>query len=355
MICSQVFNAVTSLLLICIPANSHLVSGVRPLLAHHSAVETLAFQDVDSELQDYLDRNGQIHTVVLLDSILCLSVEQTEAVLEIVAEQWDSSWNAEMAAMTLRIWSHDRFEVIQSLDSERFKPILSKEQFRELERMEEIFTHDFQILLVKERAGEGDAYLEATKDVFERLMAMKMAEINRLCQMDKRQQKFLSVACKGAVSELMRDWKTTLEKYAKNPDDPATKDEAMRRVRETLASQCIAGKVWKKVLNKVFDDDQLAMIQKRETIRTQVASKQFLTDMVIFWTGNRVSLSRDQHTQVVEVLYDNLKLDNSWDMLGAEKQWAQLPDEKFKGLFSEKEWPRFRKVLTTLRRQWPND
>ena len=337
------------LLLAMLSANG-LLNGFQPATIA-SPLEDPQEEKPKDEFQILMNRNCQIHAVVLLDSILCFSEPQWDKTLELIRAQWDPSWNAGMESMTLRIWGSDRISMVKEIDFQELEPLLSEKQTQALGEIEVLAAVDFLDLMREDMVNELEARLQGSKAALFRMTELKLEELNRICEMENKQLDLLKVARNGLISRTVSRWQETLESYHADPNDKAIQKEVMVLIRGSLLGQCTDNQVWRQTLNKVFTDEQKEKIQARESMRSEATKNQFVNDMIVFWMLETCELKPDQYVELGELIAGNLKLKYGAEMLEAEEQVAQIHEEDFRKILSDKQWDALVPTLAQMRAQ----
>lgn len=223
--------------------------------------QPLMAQDEQASVKEWNDRNSQLHTVIILDSLIGLSPEQYEKAMEVVQEQWLSKWNENMSGMSLRVIGRDRVELIENLDLDPLKPLLRKSQLAALDDIAELAAVDFVDVLVKGEKGELDETLERYRTILVRIVDLKIEEYQDLAAVNDDQAKRLRIARNGITSRARRNWLSSFQAYAEQPNEPDVQRAAMVYVRRHAIYQCIADPVWQRALEKILDKPQLEKIQ----------------------------------------------------------------------------------------------
>ena len=306
--------------------------------------------DLEAErMQKLMDRNCQIHTVALLDSLLCFTPEQWDKTLQLVSDQWDPAWNEEMQTIYLRTWGSDRINTVEEINFDDLLGSLSPNQVSALKDIRRLASVDFVDMLLEDRSESLEDRLAKNKEALIQLTEMKLDELREVCDMTEKQAELIRVARNGMVSKTAAGWRETIEAYQKNREDEAIQGDVMKLMRGSLLSQCTSQGVWEKTLEKVFDDEQLGKLQDREAMRTELLKHQFVSDLVIFWLRNSFDLDSKQFTEMVDLVCEDLSMDYAWEMKKAEKHFASLPDEKFKKILDEDQWKKMEAILRRMR------
>lgn len=322
----------------------------------HTAERVNGFQRPEpvppaADFSELMDRNCQEHTVVLMDSILCFSETQWEKALELVSAQWDPAWNEEMQAMSLRVWGSDRIEMVGNLNFEELKPLLNEKQVETLDQIEVFASVDFLDLLRLEETEELERGLQKNKERLLQLTELKLSELDGICGIDNKQLELLRVARNGLATRTLARWQRTIESYQKDSDDKEVQKDAMSLIRSSLLGQCTDNDVWKQTLKKVFTEEQQLKILKREALRVDATQRQFVNDMVVFWMIDRCKLRPGQYLELAEMISGKLKLRFGAEMLEAERQIAQIPEEDFRKILEDQQWEALRPALAHMRDQ----
>ena len=203
-------------------------------------------------LEELLDQNSQLHTVILLDSVLCLNESQWKKANRLVSEQWDSKWNSDMQAMTLSVFGGTRRDIIESLDLTELRSDLSAGQLNALEDFSKFSSFDFSDVLGESQPPELEAKLADHKNTLGKLIDVKIEELLKLTSANKKQTKMLEVARNGVLSRAETQWRDVIKIYAEDPTDAETEQKAMSLIRRHLLQQCTTDAVWQQGLSKVF-------------------------------------------------------------------------------------------------------
>lgn len=301
-------------------------------------------------LETQLCRNAQLHTVILLDSILCFTEPQWEKAQSIVEQHWRSGWNDTMSEMSLRIWGKDRLKIIEAIDFSELEPLLSQLQVDALRTIEDLASYDFNRQL-NQKQDNREQGLAKARSAFEKLMDLKLAELRTVAKTSEQQSRLLRVARRGVISQTLDRWRSVQEAFEADSQDQKRIDDAMALVRRPLLFQCIHDDVWRTTLNKVFDEVQKQEILSRESKRVAATKQQFANDLVIFWFLKKGELTARQYEDLTQLVNDHLELASGLEMLIAEKQIAEIPAENFQEILNDTQWKKIEPVLNYMRRR----
>lgn len=291
-------------------------------------------------LEEISDRNSITGTLIFLDNHLCLSIEQLEQLRQLYSERWTAQLSAQSIAMV--IYGMASRNVIDCIEEEDFRRVLSKHQFEVYLKVEKNLSVLDQLqIAIDAKADSWDQ--ESFKQSCKQALETKIDELTRVASLEETQLKKLSIARKGAVTQVMNHWSNLVTELS---ETPTMNFELRASIVEPISSQVTRPAPWQQSLAKILTKEQLEKIAERDAIRETMAKNQsinfYVSTMLRDWPED---FDIDQYVSLVSMLSDNVHVVYGRDYLSISQQIADIEDEKYAELMSDKQWKQFRAGL----------
>lgn len=286
--------------------------------------------------------NAVLGIVVFLDNQLCLSEEQTRALTAQFESNWDTVFNNSTGM--LEIHGLSRQDVLELVSEEDIRKILKPiqfEKFKDLDRVVSFYA------ISRMRQTEDD--LDDLKSMCNAVIDMKIAEYKELVGLNESQSRVFSVARKRTI-------KNVLASLTENTNEERIQNRVSNQsfFSEPAISRCINEDVWQAALRKVFDEEQLQIIQKREAVRREMAQERaanFLVPRAI------EGLNLKQQKKIVELVKSQMG-DAETNYYAALDGLTKVADEDYQDVLTKEQWRVFKPILVARRsgaRRVPGD
>lgn len=296
-----------------------------------------------NELRKRWDQHGQIAFISFVDETLSLSAEQEMAILKMLGNCWNSSWNEDFAYIAIDGAELGVTEVFELLKSHDIESILTDSQWK-------VFQNLFEYRIEMRAIDDGKVEVQKLLDVASQLMELRVEELSRSFQLSERQKKMLAIARKGAMVDLAKQWNAMVEKF--EVDEGISNElEILPYSTRSLARQAISHKKWKSVLQQTFSSEQLAKIQERETHR----AARFRDRMMFFVllsplaSDAEVEISLQQYDSLKRILEEEIAVKDSGDFKSFICAFVDIDDSKFEPIYSDRQWEKLEPYLKAFR------
>ena len=296
------------------------------------------------ELNRRWSRYGQISYLCFLDETLSLTTEQEAAIAKILNDNWYAEWNVDVESLGIDAvdTAHGIFELLRLKDVES---ILTERQWK-------VFQNIFSYRIEMELIDEGEINLEIIRDIANQLMELRVDELTRSFELSERQRKMLSVARKGAISDLIDQWQRLKEEFQNNPVLMTSDLEAIKYATQSLTRQAVTQKKWQNILKKTLTEKQFAEMQDREVHRAARLRDQ-LTYYVLcssLSTYADVELTLQQHKALTNLLDEEIGLEDSTNLVSFICAFLEIDDSKLEPIYKESQWEKLQPALEEERK-----
>jgi hypothetical protein len=321
-----------------------------------------ATPESDAELVEHLrqdrevlerehDEVSQETAISFLDSYLCLSRKQCQSMKETLSRAWRSEWNLDVGGMGLNGFAFLE-EIVFEVDPAELAETLTAQQKQVYSEINKYATGRARMLMFKN--GNADYGTLPIKEACDGLIDFKIAEYQRDLELEGRQVDFFGIAKKGAVSRVVREWQSLIERLRDDPNWMRTisrDPDVLRAIAVSPLQQCVNRPEWKKTLAKILNEEQLNTIADRERERVEACEMQLANHIVFAFFGKRAKLlfTSRQHEELVSLVQANIDLEYGGDLVSAIKGVAQITDGEFESILTEPQWRCLQPVMNKER------
>ena len=282
--------------------------------------------------------------MVFLDNHLCLSISQFETLRKQFSENWQWRFN-DIGGMTAINGLLGGKQILEIVENDIWKKTLTEKQFEVYEGLDQN-SNLMMAIQMSAIGGEDDSFSsERVKELCDEAFALKFDEYETLIGLDEKQRKLLSVAKKGASGKVVQRWAKIMEDVGGDINGMGMNMDLMIEAMEPVISKCTRQTVWRKSLAKVFDEQQMELINKRESTRRELAMNQLLNYLVFSMTGQATQLGLDmeQHKQFVDLVRSELDSDqvNYMEVING---LYEIEEADFQEVLTDEQWEKFRPV-----------
>jgi hypothetical protein len=189
----------------------------------------------------------------------------------------------------------------------------------------------------------GNRNAQAVRDRFERLLALKLAEVDRMCDLDSSQEEKLQLAGRGDVKRLF----DRVDVHRKSLNRQLTQDEYVKINQDIRPLQAAlnadpfgGGSLLAKALRGVLDDRQSARYQQAERDKARQRHRAKAEQLVLALDGT-LGLSADQRRRLTALLVDETRPPGKtgpYDLMIVLYQASRLPEPRLRPIFDDAQW-----------------
>lgn len=296
------------------------------------------------ELNRLWNRYGQASYISFLDETLSLTVEQDAAISKILHDNWYSEWNVDVEDLGVDGVdpAHGIFELLRVKNVEA---ILTDPQWKVFQK---IFSYRIEMELI----DDGNINLEVIRDIANQLMELRVNELIQSFELSEKQKKMLSVARKGAVSDLVNQWQQLKERLAGNPMQFDADLEAIKFGVQSLTRQAVAQKKWQRTLKKTLTEAQFAEVQDRERFRADRLRDQLTYYLLCSSLSmySDVELTLQQHHAMAKLLDEEIGPEDSTNLVSFICAFMDIDEDKLEPIYDKKQWEKLQPALEEERK-----
>lgn len=286
-----------------------------------------------------------------LDRILGLTSAQSKQIDQLLSENWEASWRGLIFSSADYALAAEGATTM--LPQKKMETILNSEQYRAFVDLESYAFDARKIIpLDPTKSEENEAIFEKLEKTCDRIMRLKIEELNNECQLNAKQVNKLGIAAKGSVSNLMIRFRSVLES-SEDHNSSLTEPKYFSLVIEPLVVQCSCEEVWVKAFDNTLSDEQKATFEEKVARRVK-AEKSLWCHYVMLYFNRARMFKFSTQVAAAEMLMDNVEYSREGDaMYNLLAAASKVPEEKWKQVIPEVEWPVFSRVLEELQRIAP--
>ncbi len=312
-------------------------------------VDIERYVESQRQLKNSRESNDQAAIMLFLDGLASLSDEQDKMIRPLLAECWQPFWERNVSLL-LTGATDDLDPIFESIGKSRLKEILNDEQFDVLSRRGGLEVGAMLSLKQKNDSAE-ELDLEIFRETCARIMELRIAQIDRRFNLDKRQRLLFSIATKGSIVGVVERWRE-IEAMAKaDPGGVEVFLEVVRNSNQPIPTLCGDQKAWQQTVRKALSDEQFQEYELNVQQQAIAQSDQILTHLVqtSIIDGSGIKLDYDQYLRFTELLYEQLGEQRLRDWYDAILFLGKADHAKFEACFEEEQWLLVKKILGKIK------
>ncbi len=287
-----------------------------------------------------------------LDQNLGLSVDQYVEVRTLVSDSWEPSWRGVIFTGADYPLAAEGATTI--LRQETMKSILNAEQFQAFVNLDSyVFNARDLVPIGGVNADDQDKQLKQLELTCDRIMKLKIEELNSECVLSSTQRDKFTIAAKGAVANLMASFREILG-HKDGKDDVMEDPKYFSLIVEPLIVQCLTRDVWKQAVENTLSSEQKTKLDEKETLRYR-REKERLCNYTMLYFNNSRMFSFETQVAAAEMLMEKVVYsregDAMYNLLGGA---SKIPEKDWRNVIPDENWQSFQMVLQELKRMTPD-
>lgn len=332
------------------------------------AKEIESFGQLIEAKRKFIERLAKESLVRILDEYFILSGDQIETLKNVQKEHWTP--RIEDRALQAEAYSwHSPMELFQDISGHLPKDFLKPKQKELLESYEEFSVVALRKMASSIRKGiaaaeeeEEDIHDETYRKWLSHSFALKIDEIDELCELTESQRKKLAVIEKGVIGQIVKRRDELIETVVKNMNNrggAARRGSSMDAAVEFARSpnQAIDScKRWIDTIPKTLDENQLSKMEAYWQARKDRGYRCRIECGVLSLTKLANGIHFDQQKQLVERLLQAASSGKPIPKGRSDRGYytnnqllTLIPDEDYEEILTESQWSKLRPLMTRRR------